>query len=75
MTQLDGITWMGQIIWLFVILSSLYVFFYNYYGPFLFISKICRTLKIKSHYKSFIFYSFLNIDTRFKYYNIIVSNF
>jgi hypothetical protein len=75
MTQLDNITWFPQILWLFIIFFSLYVLIYKYFGPLSFFNQQMRAQKIKKHYSSIVFYDYLNVDTRFKRFNVISSKF
>jgi hypothetical protein len=74
-TQLDNITWFPQILWLFVIFFSLYVLIYKNFGPLSFYNQNLRSKKIEKHYSSAVFYDYLNVDTRFKRFNVISNNF
>jgi hypothetical protein len=75
MTQLDSITWLPQIFWLFIIFFIIYILIYIIYGPVSFYSQNVRTKKIERHYRSIISYDFLNVDIMFKRFNVIVNNF
>jgi hypothetical protein len=75
MTQLDSVTWVSQVTCLFICFFSLYILVYKNYAPFSFYNQMLRSQKIASHYKLFISYDYLNVDTRFKYFNIIATNF
>lgn len=75
MTQLDNITWFPQILWLFIIFFILYVLVYKYFGPLSFFNQQMRTQKIQKHYSSIVFYDYLNVDTRFKRFNVVSSSF
>lgn len=75
MTQLDSITWFPQVLWLLIIFFSFYILVYKSFGPFSFYNQMLRSQKIAKHYKSFVSYDYLNVDNRFKYFNIILTNF
>lgn len=75
MTQLDSITWVPQIIWLFIIFFTLYVLIYKNFGPMGFYIQNLRSHKISNHYSSIIFYDYLNVEVMFKRFFTISSKF
>jgi hypothetical protein len=62
MTQLDSVTWLPQIIWLFIIFSVLYTIIYKNYGPLAYYHQGLRAKKVEKHYRSIVFYDFLNVS-------------
>lgn len=75
MTQLDSITWVPQIIWLFVIFGYLCRNVSLKYVPALFYSQKIRSQKISNHYSSTVFYNYLNVEVMFKRFATISKNF
>jgi hypothetical protein len=66
MPQLDSVTWFPQILWLIIIFFVLYSLLLQNYSPLCFKNKILRSLKIKKHYDSIIFYDYMNVEMLYK---------
>lgn len=75
MTQLDSITWFPQILWLFIIFFSIYTLMYKNFGPLSFYNQNLKLKKIENHHSSTVFYDYLNVDTMFKRFSVILNNF
>jgi len=75
MTQLDSVTWLPQIIWLFIIFFGLYSYVQTFIGPTLCKGQKIRSKIINKHYSSTVFYNYLNVEVMFKRSATISSNF
>ena len=75
MTQLDSITWAGQILWFFIIFLFIYCAAVYIYIPVLFMNQFTRYNKIKKHYNLSVFYDYLNVSQKFNRFFIIGNNF
>lgn len=75
MTQLDSITWFGQVFWFLLIFFSLYVLMYKNFGPSIFYNQNLHGAKITKHYTSIISYDSINIETKFRRFSIILDRF
>lgn len=75
MTQLDSVTWVPQIIWLFIMFHFLHKNVKRKYIPLLFKVQQRRSKKINKHYSSTVFYNYLNVEVMFKRFTTILNNF
>jgi|KNS12Surf_metaT_2_FD_contig_61_5703716_length_962_multi_2_in_0_out_0_2 hypothetical protein len=66
MPQLDSVTWFPQILWLIIIFFVLYSVLLQNYSPLCFKNQNLRSLKIKKHYNSIIFYDYMNVEMLYK---------
>jgi len=75
MTQLDSITWLPQIIWLFFIFFLVFRLVEKIFGPNSYFMQTFRLAKIRSHYMSAIYFDFLNVNMKFKRFNGLLKIF
>jgi hypothetical protein len=71
MTQLDNVTWLPQVLWLFIIFFSIYILIYKNFGPLSFYNQSLRLKKIENHYSLIVLYDYLNVGIMFKRFGLI----